>query len=185
MYCIDLKGQWFKRLVVIKYVYTDKYRRSNWLVKCDCGKEFITVGIYLRRAHNPITMCNSCSKSGERNSQFGKDVSGKNNSNYRHGFSGTKSYENSFSSSRRMAVSTHLKNLTDNERSKLLMLYEISEFLGPEFQVDHIVPISKGGLHHPDNMRVILAKENNIKRAKLDYQLQSPQICFKFPKEAV
>jgi RNA polymerase sigma factor (sigma-70 family) len=36
-----------------------------------------------------------------------------------------------------------------------------------EHHVDHIFPISKGGLHTPDNLRVITAKENMMKRDKI------------------
>ena len=31
---------------------------------------------------------------------------------------------------------------------------------GEEYHVDHIIPLSIGGAHHQDNMRVITAKEN-------------------------
>jgi 5-methylcytosine-specific restriction endonuclease McrA len=37
---------------------------------------------------------------------------------------------------------------------------------GEEYHVDHIIPLSIGGAHHQDNMRVITAKENLEKNAK-------------------
>ncbi len=36
---IDLTGQKFGRLTVIKKVGIDKYGKSIWLCKCDCGNE--------------------------------------------------------------------------------------------------------------------------------------------------
>lgn len=37
------------------------------------------------------------------------------------------------------------------------------------YQVDHIVPLSKGGRHHPDNLQYLPAAVNNSKRARVDY----------------
>jgi hypothetical protein len=37
------------------------------------------------------------------------------------------------------------------------------------YQVDHIVPLSKGGKHHPDNLQYLPAEVNNAKRAKTDF----------------
>lgn len=38
---IDLTGQKFGRLTAIKFSHFDKWRRSYWLCKCDCGNEKI------------------------------------------------------------------------------------------------------------------------------------------------
>ena len=43
---------------------------------------------------------------------------------------------------------------------------EMTEKHGEEYHVDHIIPLSIGGAHHQDNMRVITAKENLEKRDK-------------------
>ena len=37
---------------------------------------------------------------------------------------------------------------------------------GEQYQVDHIIPLTIGGAHHQDNMRVITAKENMEKNDK-------------------
>ena len=43
---------------------------------------------------------------------------------------------------------------------------DLNEKLGPDsYHVDHIIPRSKGGKHHPDNLRVITAYENRSKGA--------------------
>lgn len=44
----------------------------------------------------------------------------------------------------------------------------ISEDTSIPHEVDHIIPIAKGGLHHQDNLQIITATENRMKGAKLD-----------------
>ena len=39
----------------------------------------------------------------------------------------------------------------------------LAEKLGIKFHVDHVVPLSKGGLHHPSNLQVVPAKWNLTK----------------------
>ena len=53
--------------------------------------------------------------------------------------------------------------LTENEKAKIEMYYKISQYLGKKWHVDHIHPISKGGLHHPDNLQVV-TKEYNLQK---------------------
>jgi len=43
---------------------------------------------------------------------------------------------------------------------------EMSKKHGEQYHVDHIIPLSIGGAHHQDNMRVITAKENLEKNDK-------------------
>jgi HNH endonuclease. len=57
--------------------------------------------------------------------------------------------------------------LTDNERLALQILNEECTLLGPGWHVDHIVPLSKGGLHHPDNLQIVRASYNLSKRDKV------------------
>ena len=42
----------------------------------------------------------------------------------------------------------------------------MAEENGEEYHVDHIIPLSKGGAHHQDNLRIITAKENMEKGNK-------------------
>ena len=35
------------------------------------------------------------------------------------------------------------------------------------YEIDHIIPISKGGLHHPDNLQYLTMVENRSKRDKI------------------
>lgn len=40
-----------------------------------------------------------------------------------------------------------------------------------KYHVDHIIPLAKGGLNHPSNLRIILANENQAKGIKLLSQI--------------
>ena len=57
---------------------------------------------------------------------------------------------------------------TNNELIKKLYKQreQMSEKHGEQYHVDHIIPLSIGGAHHQDNMRVITAKENLEKKDK-------------------
>lgn len=44
---------------------------------------------------------------------------------------------------------------------------ELTEDTGIPYEVDHIVPISKGGKHHEDNLQIITMSENRKKHTKI------------------
>ena len=44
-------------------------------------------------------------------------------------------------------------------------------FMGQRFAVDHVVPLSRGGKHHEDNLRVLPARLNSVKHARLDSEI--------------
>ena len=44
--------------------------------------------------------------------------------------------------------------------------FKISNETGIPHEIDHIVPICKGGLHHPDNLQILTMKENRSKGGK-------------------
>lgn len=53
-------------------------------------------------------------------------------------------------------------------KSIYLKCKQISEETGIPHEVDHIIPIAKGGLHHQDNLRIITRSENRSKGCKID-----------------
>jgi len=70
-------------------------------------------------------------------------------------------------SSKRRAVKLNQSvKLTKDEKYRIGLLYKWADVLGQDFQVDHIIPLSKGGLHHPDNMQVIPRIQNIKKKDK-------------------
>ena len=62
--------------------------------------------------------------------------------------------------------------LTKEENERILTLYRecamLTETTGVLHHVDHIHPISKGGLHHPDNLQILTAMENISKGNKTE-----------------
>ena len=59
---------------------------------------------------------------------------------------------------------------TKSEQFEMRFLYGLRRSLsrgGTEHHVDHIIPLSRGGLHHPSNLRIIPAVANMRKWAKL------------------
>jgi len=65
---------------------------------------------------------------------------------------------------RRAAKKKALEELTEREEALIKHFYayriRLQNKLGIPFHVDHIVPISKGGLHHPSNLQVVPAVWN-------------------------
>lgn len=56
------------------------------------------------------------------------------------------------------------KQLNDQELEAIRMFYVNCP---PGFEVDHIIPISKGGTHHITNLQYLTKNENRTKRDKL------------------
>lgn len=54
---IDLIGQQFGRLKVLRFVGVDKQKRAQWVCKCECGNEIIVRGNCLRREHTQSCGC--------------------------------------------------------------------------------------------------------------------------------
>ena len=70
-------------------------------------------------------------------------------------------------SRRRMISQIHL---TDGEQMFVNEYYKVASELtaaGTKHHVDHIIPLSKGGLHAPWNLQVLTATENLSKGSKL------------------
>ena len=60
-----------------------------------------------------------------------------------------------------------LPQLTDDDNLALKILSEEASMLGKGWHLDHIVPLSKGGLHHPDNLQIVRSFYNLSKSDKL------------------
>jgi 5-methylcytosine-specific restriction endonuclease McrA len=56
-------------------------------------------------------------------------------------------------------------------------IYEKAQWWRQWFDVvvDHIIPIARGGKHHPSNLQIIYRSENAKKHARLDYK---PKVVF-------
>jgi len=75
---------------------------------------------------------------------------------------------------RRAKTEGTLCNLNKEQKKIIECLYKcrkrVSECTGIEHHVDHIIPLSRGGLHTPENLQVILASINMSKSDKLPHE---------------
>jgi 5-methylcytosine-specific restriction endonuclease McrA len=72
---------------------------------------------------------------------------------------------------RRALIKNQTPNLSEDEIKLIFTIYEncikINQETGIPHEVDHIIPISKGGIHHPNNLQILTMKENRKKGNKL------------------
>ena len=129
------------------------------------------------RAHRLGCRCDRCRaydsayrmkwKQDPKNRQKDRDA----NKSYYHNNPSVKPRKNSQKASRRIKEAAHKRELSKEELDKIYKIYErsrmLSEMTGIQHHVDHIIPLSKGGLHHPDNLQILTAEENLKKGAKL------------------
>lgn len=52
-----------------------------------------------------------------------------------------------------------------------ILAEEMTEKTGVKYSVDHIIPISKGGKHHQDNLQVVTLLENLRKKDKYPFEI--------------
>jgi len=78
---------------------------------------------------------------------------------------------NALNAKRRVKINTQQKKLNKVDTQKIFNIYKqcknISESTGIMYHVDHIIPISKGGKHHPSNLQILTALDNLKKASKL------------------
>ena len=69
--------------------------------------------------------------------------------------------------------------LTKSEDKRIKLVYKKSHELGSDWHVDHIKPLSKNGLHHPNNLQIVTANYNLQKSDKLDFRLPTDEEIYK------
>lgn len=76
---------------------------------------------------------------------------------------------NSIAARRRCRIKDAFDETAD--RQKINEIYckakQLTEETGISYEVDHIIPISKGGKHHEDNLQIITMSENRKKHNKI------------------
>jgi len=192
---LDLVGKKFGRLEVISDAGNDKYQNSQWLCKCDCGNEVVVKGYNLVYIHGTKSCgCLNRERIAERNKnkivseetkkkmseshigfkvleitrqKISKNNKGKHST---HGLSKTRGYRNEKESARR--ANKRNQTTADANIDEILFVYELSSLMneygfGIKYEVDHIIPLSKGGLHHQDNLQILTAEANHKKNNKI------------------
>jgi hypothetical protein len=162
----DLTDKKYNLLSVVEYVGIKK-GTSYWLCVCDCGNKVEVSAKQLMRKDKKATKSCGCLNhkglSGELNPMFGKRPK-----SYI-GPEKVKIHKYALNAKHRASKRNQTPELTEVEKKKVILYYRISKYLGEDWHVDHIQPISKGGLHHPDNLQVIPATENLKKNNKINY----------------
>jgi len=74
---------------------------------------------------------------------------------------------NAKAAKRRGVQKNQTPEMTQEEMNRLLTFYaecaRLTADTGVPHEVDHIIPICKGGLHHPDNLQILTMEENRKK----------------------
>lgn len=188
---IDITGNRYNRWLVLG-LDCIKDKRSYWRCKCDCGNiksvycdslkgnkskscgclqkeraSEIHKGRKLSAEHRKKLSENHADFKGENSPHCGKF--GKDHPSYKHGLYNTKSYAAAATNKYR---ATKLNQTPENANlQKIQLYYSVCAYLNsnceiPMWHVDHIRPISKGGLHHEDNLQILTAEINLQKSAK-------------------
>ena len=73
---------------------------------------------------------------------------------------------------RKNRLKAQTPELTEEEKRSIADLYQLRDALNKgagciAYHIDHIVPLACGGLHHPENLRVISSEANIKKGARI------------------
>ena len=126
---------------------------------------------------------NHANVSGKNHPRFGKSHSaearqkiseaaklriGENAPNYKHGLARTRGYKNQKAAEREALKKNQTLNIVDLIKIQLIYSFcaRLNETEFFKYEVDHIKPLSKGGLHHEDNIQILLKTLNGEKHNK-------------------
>jgi len=165
--CDDLTGKQIGDWSVLKRSGNKRNQTYLYLCRCKCGLENEIASTSLRSGNTKS--CPSCAKKGDRNPMFGK-VSYQRKYETHRDYILTKWKRHSI---KRMIQKYNL-DLTQDEKQRVIDIYTRAKELGIDYQVDHIIPLSRGGLHHPDNLQIVLKSYNLQKNNKLESEFRKP-----------
>lgn len=160
----DLTDESFGRLEVLEFAYV-KNSRAYWKCECDCGNICIVCGTNLRVEDTNSCGCLHKETSADNINKFKKEHQGILHPTYKHGLSKTKAYICNKTQKRKAMKLNQTPTLTEMEKNIINFYYEVCGTMA-DYHVDHIKPISKGGLHHPDNLQILSAELNLQKHDK-------------------
>jgi len=168
-------GKRFTRLTVIADAEKDKTGHLQYLCQCDCGNTIILPTGTLTSGNTKSCGClrKETDKNrwlGSNNPKYGhgENMKGKNHPNYKHGLSKTKPYEAYTASIRRQRRKDQVSLSFDIE--KINLIYQVCNAMNKEghevYVVDHIKPLSKGGLNDQNNLQILTRHLNAEKYSK-------------------
>jgi 5-methylcytosine-specific restriction endonuclease McrA len=147
---IDIKGQRFGKWFILEFDSIKKGKKAYWKCLCDCGNKKSVSSDSLRRGNTKSCGC------------IRKNTG---NPNYKHGLKGTKEYDNFCCALYRARKLNQTP--ADANLKKIQLYYTICSYLNEKavyYHVDHIHPLSKGGLHEANNLQILDA-ELNLKKS--------------------
>lgn len=168
---VEIIGKKFTRLFVVSKL--KKTKTGHWLYQClcDCGTVRILPKVALTSGNTKSCGClfKTMDRTGANNHNYGrgKNISGQKNPNYKHGLAGTREYEAYISSVRRERMRNQVA--INFDINKVILIYQVCSELNRKgkdvYVVDHVKPLSKGGLQGQDNLQILTwhlnAKKHN------------------------
>ena len=156
---LDLHKQRFGRLIVLKYVYT-LGSFAHWECICDCGSKIMVCSNNLRTGHTKSCGCIKREMLIKRNYIDGRcsDVE------YQRKWERENRDKCRASSAKRRSRKRDQTPTSAN--FDLILQYYTAAVAMEDFQVDHIKPLSKGGMHHQDNLQLLPRHLNQLKSNK-------------------
>jgi len=133
--------------------------------KCGETKEAELFKKDKNRKHGRSSWCKAC-HSRQTTLTVNRDKANRNNRKYTKTTKGKIAKKN-YKVSRRAKLKV---NLTKEERKEIKELYKLALELrehGFDVEVDHIIPLSKGGHHHSSNLQILFATHNRSKSNKI------------------
>lgn len=118
--------------------------RKCTLICLECGCKFDVVRFRVENEKWKLKFCSH--KCSSDNRDLGEDH--------------RRAKRNEIAARRRARMKDQTPELTDTEKCRMIDIY----LNCPDgYEVDHKIPISKGGLHHPDNLQYLTISENRRK----------------------
>jgi len=152
----EYNKQWFKRNKHKKQKYDKTYREKH-LDKIKKHKK----KYYLKNKNKIIKKIKRWIKKNQLKEKLYKRKWSQNN----------KHVLNALNTKRRVKIQRNKKSLTQLEQKQIIEIYKkcrmLTEKTGIVHHVDHIIPISKNGKHHPSNLQILTAEKNLKKGANL------------------
>ena len=169
---LNIMGKKFTRLLVVAEAEKNKGGHLQYLCQCDCGNTTILPTGALTSGNTKSCGClfKDMDRSGKNNRNYGRgeNIRGKKHPNYKHGLSGTKPYEAYVASIRRQRKKDQIAPNFNIE--KVALIYQVCNAMNKEsnetYVVDHIKPLSRGGLNGQDNLQILSRSLNAKKWAK-------------------